>query len=391
MRAPGHAPGSFALECGMDELAYALNLDPVELRIRNYPEKDFDKNLPWSGNSVLLCYKKGAEKFGWHKRNPKPGSMRDGKLLVGWGMATALHAVWRNSASARVELLDDGTAIVQSGSQDIGTGTYTIMAQIAADKLSLPLNRVKFELGDSNLPKAPVSGGSTTSGSVGGAVAQACSAALAELIEIARAQAKSPLHGAAAEDIVAENGMLALKTDSSKRESYQSVVARTPEGKLSIKLETELDANGDKYSMHTFGAQFVEVKVDPDLGTIQVARFVGTYGAGRIINPKTARSQMLGGITFGIGMALMEHTMTDHRYGKILNADLAEYHIPVHHDIGEIDVTFIEEEDPLVNVIGAKGVGELSITGVAAAIANAVYHATGKRVRDLPITLDKLI
>jgi xanthine dehydrogenase YagR molybdenum-binding subunit len=391
MRAPGHAPGSFALESAMDELAYALNLDPVELRVRNFAERDLDKNLPYSGNSLLECYKRGAETFGWHKRDPKPRSMKEGRLLVGWGMATALHSVWRNTASVNVELLDDGSALVQSGSQDIGTGTYTIMTQIAADKLSLPFGRVNFELGDSNFPLAPVSGGSTTSGSVGGAVAQACSAALDKLIQTARKDAKSPLFGAKVEDIDTADGVLSLKSDRSKSESYQSIVARTSQKKIQIKLETELDKNQEKYSMNTFGAQFAEVKVDPDLGSIQVSRFVGAYGAGRILNAKTARSQMLGGITCGVGMALLEHTMMDHRYGRILSADLAEYHIPVHHDIAEIDVSFIEEEDPLVNVIGAKGVGELGITGVAAAIANAVYHATGKRVRDLPITLDKLL
>ncbi len=391
MRAPGHAPGSFALESALDELAYALTVDPLELRLRNYAQVDSETGLPWSSNSLRECYRIGAERFGWSKRNHAPRSMRDGKLLVGWGMATALHSCWRNLASARVELRADGTALVQSGCHDIGTGTYTIMTQIAAEKLSLPMERVTFELGDTNLPEAPLAGGSTTAGSVGNAVAQACTAALDKLIATAVVDRQSPLSGAKIDDIVAVNGELRIKGSAGKSESYQSLLSRTATGKLQATVQTKFGDEAKNYSMSTFGAQFAEVKIDPDLGVIQVSRFGGTYGAGRILNARTARSQMIGGITFGIGMALMEQTLIDHNLGRIINADFAEYHIPVNSDVANLDVFFVDEQDPHVNSIGVKGIGELGITGVAAAIANAVYHATGKRVRDLPITLDKIL
>jgi xanthine dehydrogenase YagR molybdenum-binding subunit len=393
MRAPGHATGSFALESAIDELAYELNIDPIELRLKNYAESDPESGLPWSSKSLKECYKLGAQRFGWQKRNPKPGSMRDGRLLVGFGTATALHTVWRNSAAARIQLTSDGKALVQSGSQEIGTGTYTIMTQIAAERLTLPVDHVRFELGDSMLPRAPLSGGSTTSVSVGNAVAQAADAAIKKLIAIAVADSKSSLYQAAPGEIEAWNGQLRLKSKSggTRSEKFSDIISRTPDKSVEVTVETKLDDAEKKFSMCSFGSQFVEVKVDPDIGMVHVSRVVGTYGAGTILNAKTARSQMLGGITFGIGMALTEHTVIDHNLGRIINADFAEYHLPVHADLGEIEVSFVEEEDLHINDLGAKGIGELGITGVAAAIANAVYHATGKRVRDLPITLDKLV
>jgi xanthine dehydrogenase YagR molybdenum-binding subunit len=319
--------------------------------------------------------------------------MRDGRLLVGFGTATALHTVWRNSAAARIQLTSDGKALVQSGSQEIGTGTYTIMTQIAAERLTLPVDHVRFELGDSMLPRAPLSGGSTTSVSVGNAVAQAADAAIKKLIAIAVADSKSSLYQAAPGEIEAWNGQLRLKSKSggTRSEKFSDIISRTPDKSVEVTVETKLDDAEKKFSMCSFGSQFVEVKVDPDIGMVHVSRVVGTYGAGTILNAKTARSQMLGGITFGIGMALTEHTVIDHNLGRIINADFAEYHLPVHADLGEIEVSFVEEEDLHINDLGAKGIGELGITGVAAAIANAVYHATGKRVRDLPITLDKLV
>jgi len=393
MRAPGHATGSFALECALDELAHALKIDPIELRMRNYADTDPESGLPWSSNSLRQCYEVGADRFGWHKRNPKTGSMRDGRLLVGMGTATALHSVWRNPASARVQMFDDGTALVQSGSQDIGTGTYTIMTQIAAQTLCLPVNRLLFELGDSNLPIAPMSGGSTTSGSVGNAVAQTCTAAISKLINIAVADKQSPLFGAKVSDVEAVDGVLRIQGAGGEKsfDKYGDIISRTGAKAVETKLDAKVGYEESKYSMCAFGAQFAEVKIDPEIGMMHVSKVVGAYGAGQILNAKTARSQILGGITFGIGMALTEHTVIDHNLGRIVNSDFAEYHIPVHADIGDIDVTFVKEEDLHVNVMGSKGIGELGITGIAAAIANAVYHATGKRVRDLPITLDKLI
>jgi xanthine dehydrogenase YagR molybdenum-binding subunit len=265
------------------------------------------------------------------------------------------------------------------------------MTQVAAESLSLPVEKVRCELGDSRFPDAPLSGGSTTSGSVGNAVAQACSAMLMKLFKTASSDAKSPLKGADPDQMVAENGTVFLKDKPEIKESFSAIISRTPNGVLEAKINAKLGDEEKNYSMSTFGAQFAEVRVDHDLGRIHVSRFAGAYDAGRILNHKTARSQVLGGITFGIGMALMEDTWMDHNLGRIVNSDLAEYHVPVHPDIGSIDVHFVEPEDPHVNVIGVKGIGELGITGVAAAIANAVYNATGIRVRDLPITLDKIL
>lgn len=391
MRAPGHATGSFALESAMDELSYALKIDPIELRLRNYAEKDPESGLPWSSKSLRQCYQKGAERFGWEKRNPTVGSMRSEGKLVGMGMATALHTCWRNQASASVRLLKDGRAIVRSGSQDIGTGTYTIMSQIAAEKLGLPMEHVIFELGDSKYPPAPMSGGSTTAGSVGPVVALAATAALNKLIAAAIADKHSPLFGVQADAITAEAGVISLKQDESKKESFREIIARTKDQFIEARVDHKFGNEESKYSMSTFGAQFAEVHIDPELQTIYVARFVGAYDGGRILNAKTARSQMLGGIIFGISMAMLEHTLVDDNLHRIVNNDLSEYHIPVHADIGDLDALFIEHPDPIMNALGIKGIGELGITGTAAAIANAVYHATGKRIRDLPITIDKLL
>jgi xanthine dehydrogenase YagR molybdenum-binding subunit len=391
MRAPGHATGSFAVESAMDELAITLGIDPLELRILNFAEKDPDSKLPWSSNVLRDCYRQGAERFGWKHRVAKPGAVtRDGQL-VGMGMATSLHASWRNPASASVKLLSDGTALVQSGTQDIGTGTYTVMSQIAADKLALPVSKVKFELGDTNMPPSPMSGGSTTALSVGPPVAMAATAALKKLIDAAVRDRHSPLYGAKLEAVIAENGALSLKDDTRKSETYGAILARTKSKSLEARCDNTPGNEETKYSMSSFGAQFAEVEVDPDFGTVRVSRFIGAYSGGVILNPKTARSQMIGGIIFGISMALHEQTITDHNLNSIINNNLAEYNLPVHADIANLEPFFVEEHDPIINTLGVKGIGELGITGAAAAIANAVYNATGKRIRDLPITLDKVM
>ncbi len=391
MRAPGEASGSFALESAMDELAYALQIDPVELRLRNYTDSDPDKNLPWSSKSLKECYRQGAERFGWARRDPKPRSMRDGKYLVGWGMATATYPTNRSPASAKVQLFANGTALVQSGSQDIGTGTYTVMTQVAADVLGLPVEKVRFELGNTEMPETPVSGGSQTAASVGSAVHLATAAARSKMVQLALADTASPLYGASEQDIAALEGRLFLKGKQSKGETYGSILARHGLKMVEARSDAKPGDEKEKFSMHSFGAQFAEVYVDPDLGEVRVTRWVGAFGAGRILNAKTARSQLLGGIVYGIGMALMEHTVMDPNLGRIVTADLAEYHVPVNADVPAIVAFFVDEHDPYVNPIGVKGIGEIGITGVAAAIANAVYHATGKRIRDLPITTDKLL
>ena len=361
MRAPGEASGVYALECAMDELAVALDLDPIELRLRNEPTQDEFKKLPFSSRSTRECYRVGAERFGWNRRNPAPRSMRDGRLLIGWGMASATYPMNFAPASAIARLLPDGTAEVATASSDMGPGTWTSMTQVAADELGLPLEKVKFTLGDSRLPKTPPHGGSMTMASVVSSVQAACRKVRA--------------------DALARTGSGDL--DDALR-------------KLDRVVEASVDSKpGDaskRFSMHSFGALFVEVAVDPDLAEIRVRRMVGAYGVGRVINPKTSRSQCIGGMIGGIGMALMEHSVVDARNGRVVNANLAEYAVPVHADAPPVmDVIFVDEDDPHVNPLGVKGLGEIAIVGVASAISNAVFHATGKRVRELPITPDKLL
>jgi xanthine dehydrogenase YagR molybdenum-binding subunit len=388
MRAPGES--SSALEAAMDELAYKLKLDPIELRLRNYADTDPDTKLPWSSKSLKECYQLGAEKFGWSQRNPEPRSMRDGRYLVGMGMASATYPVTHRPASAIAKIMQDGSVIVQSGTHEMGTGTSTALAPVIADVLGVAVERVRFELGDTNFPRSPVAGSSATISSVGTAVAGATQAARTKVVEIARADRRSPLYNAADSEITSENGQIFLKSDRAKSETYEAILKRNDLKMVEASFDAKFDTE-KKYAMHSFGAQFAEVRIDPDLGQIRVSRFVGAFGTGRILNLKTAQSQIISGITMGIGMALMEETITDHRSGQIVNPNLAEYHVPVNADIPAIEAYFVEENDPYINSIGAKGVGEIGIVGVAAAIANAVYHATGKRIRSLPITLDKLI
>ena len=361
MRAPGEASGIFALESAMDELAVALNFDPVELRLRNEPEMDEFKKLPFSSRSTRECYRSAAERFGWNRRSPEPRSMRDGRWLIGWGMATATYPMNYAPATAMARLLPDGTAEVMSASSDMGPGTWTSMTQVAAEALGLPIERVKFTLGDTRLPRAPIHGGSMTMASVGSAVQAACRKVR--------------------EDAIARGGANDL-VDAMRR------IAQPIEAMADVKPGDE----SRRFSMHAFGAVFVEVAVDPDLGETRVRRIVGAYGAGRIVNPKTSRSQCVGGMIGGIGMALMEHSVVDARNGRVPNANFAEYAVPVHADAPPLmDVIFVEEHDPHVNPLGVKGVGEIAMVGVAPAIANAIFHATGKRIRELPITPDKLL
>jgi xanthine dehydrogenase YagR molybdenum-binding subunit len=388
MRAPGEASGTFALESALDELAVKLKMDPIELRLRNHADKDPETGHPFSSKSLKECYRQGAEKFGWSKRGAAPGSMKDGRTLIGWGMATATYPAHRSKASAQATLLPDGTARVVSGTQDLGTGAYTIFTQVAADALGLPPQKVKFDLGDTTLPKTPVSGGSQTTASVGSAVQRACSALRDKAIALALADQASPLHGLQAHQVQVDNGSL---VSGGKKEDYAALLKRQGLAQLDAQADAEPGPEKDQYSMHSFGAQFAEVRVDPDLGEVRVSRWVGAFAAGAIMNAKTARSQMLGGITMGIGMALMEHSVVDARSGRFVTQDLADYHVPVNPDVPDIDVIFVPETDSLINDIGAKGVGEIGITGTSAAIANAVFHATGKRIRELPLTLDKLL
>jgi xanthine dehydrogenase YagR molybdenum-binding subunit len=377
MRAPGEASGSFGLETAMDELAWELGVDPIDLRLRNYAEKDESTNQPYSSKSLRECYVEGAKAFGWAHRSAKVGGMRRNGLLVGYGMATASYPANFQAASARVRLNGDGSVWVQCGTQDLGTGTYTILTQIAAEGLGVSVKKVRVEIGDNKLPKAPGSGGSCSAASAGSAVKVAAQGLRTKLAAIAEVPPEAlDLSDSKAIALVAKAGTGFVDFDASVRPGSE----RGGPG-----------STGKTYSMHSFGAQFCEVHIDEDLGTIRVARWVGAFGIGKVLNAKTLRSQLQGGIVFGIGMALMEEAVYDRNNGRIANSSLAEYHVPVNADVPSIEVIAVPEEDPWVSPVGAKGAGEIGITGAAAAIGNAVYHATGKRIRTLPITLDKLL
>jgi len=390
-RAPGESTGTFALESALDELAYAAGLDPLELRRRNHAERDPDSGKPWSSKSLLQCYRRGAEAIGWSRRRSRTGATREGRWLVGLGVATTTRPSRQQPASARARMRPDGRALVQAGTQDIGTGTYTVMTQIAGDALALPMGDVLFELGDTALPETPPSVGSFTVASTGTAVHNACTALRRKLIDLAIADAASPLHGLRADAIDADAAALVARADRKRRDTYAAIVTRSGQPEITALLETRANEERDKYSVSGFGAVFARVRVDEDLGEVRVERLVGAFAAGRIINPKTARSQLIGGMVWGIGQALTEHSVRDPRTARMVTRDLADYHVPVHADVPDLEILLIDEVDPHANEIGAKGLGELSTPGVAAAIANAVYHATGVRVRDLPITPDKLI
>lgn len=364
MRGPGWATGLIGQEMAMDELAEALKLDPVELRLRNFAERDPMKDLPWSSNKLRDCYRNGAERFGWSRRTAEPRTMRDGRDLVGFGMATAIYHVARYPTSASATLFADGTVTVRCATTDMGPGTYTSATQVAADALDVPMDRVRFELGDSTYPAAKEHGGSTTMASVGSAVQAACAALKSKLAALASSLGTNDLEG-----LLHRAGLQSLAAEASA-------------------------APSDKAKAHSsvgFGAVFAEVCVDPGLCTIRVKRLVGAYDAGRIVNPRLAHSQCIGGMVGGIGMALLEEAEWDANLGRVANATIAEYLLPVSADVQELDATFVESEDPIISPLGVKGVAELGLCGVAPAIANAVWHATGKRVRQLPITPDRLL
>jgi xanthine dehydrogenase YagR molybdenum-binding subunit len=389
-RAPGELPGTFALESAMDELAEKLGLDPVELRLKNHADRDEEKDLPWSSNHLKECYRRGAERFGWAKRAAKPRATRDGKWLVGSGMATSAYPGVRGEAKATVRLRVDGTAVAASSGHEIGNGAYTVLAQVAADALGLPADRVKFELGDSALPFAPAAGASQTTATIGTAVINAAREVKAKLAALATADQASPLFGVAADQTALRGGKLVSTADETKAEPVAALLRRA--GRDEIEAEgASAPPKAKEFAVMSFGAQFCEVQVDADLGTVRVARVVGVFDPGRILSPKAARSQLVGGIVWGLGAALLEQTVYDPRTGQPVTADLADYLVPVHADVPPINVSFIDEPDYRFNPTGGRGLGELGITGIAAAVANAVYHATGKRVRRLPITCDQLL
>jgi len=389
MRCPSAATGVYALECAMDELAVALKLDPLELRLRCYSDRDQNTDRPYSSKNLRDCYRQGAEAFGWQRRNAEPRSMREGNELVGWGMATGVWEALQMPIAVRIALSANGHAEVSCATSDIGTGTYTIMAQVAADMLGLPLENISIKLGDSTLPQSPVEGGSWIAASVSNGIATTASAVRSELLRLAKQMSNSPLADAGPDDVALADGRLVSKRDTSRAVAIPDAMRYGAVDRIEQQKSTTF-ANDGSHAHNTHSAIFAEVKVDEQLGVIRVTRVVNAVAAGRILNTKTASSQIMGSVVWGIGMALHEETLIDHHFGRIMNANIAEYHVPVNADVRDIKVIFVDEVDDSINPLGIKGVGEIGIVGVAAAIANAVYHATGKRVRDLPITLDKL-
>jgi xanthine dehydrogenase YagR molybdenum-binding subunit len=389
MRAPGESVGTFALESAIDELAIELGMDPIDLRIRNEPDKDPTSSLPFSSRHIVEAWRSGAERFGWDRRGTTPGARRDGEWLVGMGCATATYPYIRiPGAAARITLTREGKAIVEVAAHEMGMGTATTTAIVAADRLGLPLDRVEVLYGDSIIPGAILAGGSQQTAAIGGAIIAAHRALVAELLRLAGND--SQLAGLSVDAVRSENGGLAKLGEPTRFESYASILDRAQRDSVTATEKASLPLEMMHWSMHSYGAMFCEVRVSGVTGETRVSRFLGSFDTGRIINPKTARSQFRGGIIMGLGMALMEETLFDDRNGRIMNPSLAEYHVPVHLDVPDIDVIWTDIADPHTPM-GAHGVGEIGITGVGAAVANAVFNATGRRVRELPITLDKLL
>jgi xanthine dehydrogenase YagR molybdenum-binding subunit len=389
MRAPGESVGTFALECALDELAEKLELDPIELRRRIEPEKDPTTGKPFSSRYLIEAYDKGAEQFGWDKRSRTPRQRREGEWLIGMGCATATYPYHRfPGGAARIKLTADGHVTVSTAVHDMGMGTATAQVQHLAARLGLPLEHVTFEYGDSRLPRGVIAGGSTQTASIGGAIIAATEVFMEELIKLAGND--SPLAGLSLPEVEARDGGLSHVSDSSRFESYQSILQRAGREELVCEAEAPAPAEMEAFSMHSYGAQFCEVRVSTLTGETRVSRFLGSFDAGQILNPKMATSQFKGGIIMGIGLALTEETYFDERTGRIVNASLADYHVPVQMDVPPIEILYTNKPDPQAPM-GARGIGEIGITGVGAAVANAVYNATGIRVRDLPVTLDKLM
>jgi xanthine dehydrogenase YagR molybdenum-binding subunit len=391
MRGPGEAPGVFALECALDELAWELRMDPVELRLRNYAGVHPQTGLPWASKALRACYERGAERFGWSRRSPEPRSMRNGRMLVGLGMASGYYGYVQAACQARASLGQDGVAFVRSAATDIGPGTYTVMTQVAAETLGLPLDRVRFELGDTAMPPAPLQGGSGLTAALGSAVHNACRQLLHAFVEQAAGDAESPLRGCGLQDVTVADGRLSVlhAAGPGPGETYAAILARHGIAELSADgasaRRRDLEAEPG-----IFAAKFAEVEVDPDLGLVRVMRVVAAVDGGRILNAKTAASQIIGGTAGGIGMALLEETLADPGTGRIANATFGDYLVAVNADVPDVGVIFVGEPDPM-NPIGVKGIGEIAIVGVAPAIANAVFHATGRRIRSLPITAEQLL
>jgi len=393
MRAPGEATGSIALESAIDEAASACGMDPLDFRIKNYAEVEPISGKPFSSKALRQCYAKGAERFGWSRRPLAPRQMRDeAGMLVGWGMGSATFPALMFQAEARAVVRGDGSGVMEIGAHDMGQGAWTALAQIAADGLGLDLDQVEFRSGTSDLPDAGIAGGSAHTATAGTAIHNAGAAVIQKLSDLATGDKRSPLFGAGNAGVIARGGRLFRRDDETRSDGFAEILGRAGLAEIDARGNGTADpAAQSDYAMHAHGAVFAEVKVDPELCQIRVTRMVGAFAAGRVINPRMVRSQLFGGMIWGMSFALHEHAITDHRSGRILNANLAEYHVPVNADVPSLDVLTIEEHDPHVNALGIKGVGEIGITGSAGAVANAVWHATGVRVRRFPIRIEDLV
>jgi xanthine dehydrogenase YagR molybdenum-binding subunit len=393
MRAPGEATGSIALESAIDEAAWACGMDPLAFRLKNYAEVEPISGKPFSSKALRNCYAQGAERFGWSRRPLAPRQSRDESgCLIGWGMGTATFPALMFQAEARAVVRNDGTGLMETGAHDMGQGAWTALAQIAADGLGLELDQLEFRAGTSDLPDAGIAGGSAHTATAGMAIHNAGAAVIAKLADLATTDERSPLFGAGNAGVVARDGRLFRRDDEARSESYADVLRRAGLTQIEARGNGAADpAAQSAYAMHAHGAVFAEVKVDPDLGQVRVSRLVGAFAAGRVINPRLVRSQLFGGMIWGMSFALHEHAIIDRRSGRTLNANLADYHIPVNADVPNLEALMIDEHDPHVNALGIKGVGEIGVTGSAGAVANAVWHATGIRVRRFPIRIEDLL
>lgn len=389
MRGPGEATGSFALESAMDEMAHKLDMDPIEFRKLNYAEKDLEQNKPWSSKYLLECYEGGMERIGWKNRKNKPGSVKEGEWLVGYGMGTGTFGCYRSPTSVKAKFSADGNLILQCSVNDMGPGTATMMTAIGAEITGLPTENVIIEMGKSGLPKGPTQGGSATTSSVGSAVHDACNLLVSKILGLA--VETSTFKGTAITDLAFANGVITSKKDNSKSVSLASLLSANKLENFEVENVSKATEEAKKYSIYSFSVHFVKVLVNPNLGKIRLAHVVSCADIGTVISQKTSAGQMYGGAVGGIGMGLMEALEIDHRFGRPINNNFADYHVPVNADIEKQEVFFVNKKDPISNPMGTKGLGETALVGMAPAIANAVFNATGKRVRDLPITLDKIL
>ncbi len=395
MRGPGEATGSFALESAMDEMAYKLKMDPIEFRRLNHADTDPERNLPWSTKYLKDCYDIGVEKIGWKNRSMEPRGLREGDWYVGYGMGTGVFGSFRWGASVKGVIDNSGKLLLQCSVNDMGPGTATMMTKIASDMMGLPVKQIKVEMGSTGLPPGPTQGGSATTANVGTAIHEVCTEMKAKIADMLGKEGSvfhtQSIHNVRAEDLVFADGYITYSKDPKIRVSYSDLFRQNSLPQMEVTKETKGGGpNQDKYSMYSFSVHFVKLSVNANTGMVKINKVVSCGDAGTIINLTTAASQMIGGAVGGIGMALMEEVVIDQRYGKFINNNFADYHVPVNADIPEMEVYFVNKKDPYTNPMGSKGLGEIALVGMAPAVANANFNATGKRIRSLPITLDKL-